>query len=106
VNKIKIYFSPRWIKIAPPWIKAPDDLKDSRNTVYHDIGIDLTDHRAYVCNDDYYCNVGAGEMRALQKMLEYAADICFAELTFDQVKSNYGLTRSSFPDAEIFIVEE
>lgn len=104
MNKIKIYFFSNKAFISPPWATPfPEDEAD--NYMNHDIEIDLRCQKA-ILRTDYMSSCTAGEMRALQKMLEYAADICFAELTFNQVKDNPSLVRSSFPDADVYIVEE
>jgi hypothetical protein len=100
-NRIKIYFYGDWAYIAPPWLSVPESLIETNDEEYHDIGIDLKDGRAYVGNNDYYCNVNADEMKALGKMLEFAATI--SEHSIKGTES-ISMLRSSFPDADVYVV--
>ena len=106
MNKIKIYFRGDWVYLAPPWLEVPENLKDSSENEYNDIGINLESGTAYITNNDYYCSVSASEMRTLVTMIEYAATICECNVTTKSVKEFPSLAQSSFPDADIYVVEE
>jgi hypothetical protein len=103
MNKIKIYFRGDWVYIAPPWLEVPENLNDSSENEYNNIGINLKSGTAYITN---YCSVSASEMRTLVTMIEYAATICECNVTTKSVKDFPNLAKSSFPDADIYVVEE
>jgi hypothetical protein len=100
MNKIKIYFSGDWTYIAPPWTPLANPLKECSDNDHHDIGIDLRDGRAYVTNDDYYCNIDANEMKTLVKMLEIAIDIAEDPRGFIDLE----YLKSQYPDSDVYVV--
>jgi hypothetical protein len=104
MNKIKIYFFPDWVYIAPPWAIAP---ASGESPVYaklecnHDIAIDLVNGFVHL-KIGYMTSCKAGEARSLSKMLEYAADICSEANQYIYYPT---LLKAYLPNADVYIVE-
>lgn len=104
MNKIKIYFFKDWVYIAPYWAIALNPLNEASNPVNHDIAVNTVG--GFINPKLEYLSVcKADEARVVAKMLDMAATISENKLTFEQV-SGVDLVRSTFPDADVYIVED